>query len=150
MTQIWEYLSITHGDSSEFEVGRGLVGDEPSLLTTTWKWSICPDLQRCSPTSLPNTTSSQVTDPFPARKTSSSLNAQMTAKFQEVTTASAQGPEYTHTPESQKPLLTNEALMELDSSPKPPKSVPKTSIVDSNGSPRLMSRQTKNARCAST
>jgi hypothetical protein len=148
LAQIWESLSSTHGDSSEFEVGRGLMGNQPSILDYHMEMEHLPGFAALQPNrSLPNTTSSQVTNPFPSQEDTSSVasNAQMTTKIQEITTASAQGPEYTHTPESQKPLLTNEALMELDSSPKPPKSVPKTSIVDSNGSPRLMPRQTKNA-----
>ncbi|OGE47577.1 hypothetical protein PENARI_c041G06584 [Penicillium arizonense] len=147
LTQIWESLSSTHDDSSEFEVGRGLVGDQPSILDYHMEMEHLPGFAALQPNrSLPNTPS-QVTNPFPSQEDTSSeaSNAEMTAEIQEITTASAQGPEYTHTPESQKPLLTNEALMELDSSPKPPKSVPKTSIVDSNGSPRLMPRQTKNA-----
>jgi hypothetical protein len=147
LTQIWESLSSTHGDSSDFEVGRGLMGDQPSILDYHMEMEHLPGFAALQPNrSLPNT-SSQVTNPFPSQEDTSSegSNAEMAAEIQEITIASAQGREYTHTPESQKPLLTNEALMELDSSPKPPKSVPKTSIVDSNGSPRLMPRQSKNA-----
>ena len=147
LTQIWESLSSTPGDSSDFEIGRGLVGDQPSILDYHMEMEHLPGFAALQPNrSLPNT-SSQVTNPFPSQEDTSSegSNAEMAAESQEITIASAQGREDTHTPESQKPLLTNEALVELDSSPKPPKSVPKTSIVDSNGSPRLMPRQTKNA-----
>ncbi|KAJ6008839.1 hypothetical protein N7522_003855 [Penicillium canescens] len=147
LTQIWESLSSTHGDSSEFEVGRGLVGDQPSILDYHMEMEHLPGFAALQPNRFLPNTSSQVTKPFLSQEDTSSevSNAKITAEIQEITTASAQGHEYTHTPESQKPLLTNVALMELDSSPKPPKSVPKTSIVDSNGSPRLMPRQTKNA-----
>ncbi|KAJ6101485.1 hypothetical protein N7499_001115 [Penicillium canescens] len=147
LTQIWESLSSTHGDSSEFEVGRGLVGDQPSILDYHMEMEHLPGFAALQPNRFLPNTSSQVTKPCLSQEDTSSeaSNAKITAEIQEITTASAQGHEYTHTPESQKPLLTNVALMELDSSPKPPKSVPKTSIVDSNGSPRLMPRQTKNA-----
>ncbi|KAJ5335012.1 hypothetical protein N7452_007415 [Penicillium brevicompactum] len=29
-------------DSSDIEMGRGLIDDEPSILTTIWRWNICP------------------------------------------------------------------------------------------------------------
>ncbi|OQD83733.1 hypothetical protein PENANT_c015G01520 [Penicillium antarcticum] len=147
LTQLWESLSSTHGDSSDLEVGRGLVGDHPSVLDYHMEMEHLPGFAALEPIrSLPNT-SSQATNLYQSQDDTSSetSSAEMATEIQEITAASAQGREYTLTPESQKPLLANEVLMELDSSPKPPKSVPKASIVDSNGSPRLMLRHTKNA-----
>jgi hypothetical protein len=147
LTQLCESLSSTNGDSSDFEVGRGLVGDQPSILDYHMETEHLSGFAALQPIRSQHSTSTQATDRFPSQGDTSSgaSDEETAAKIRKVTTESAQGREHTHTPESQKHLLTNEALMELDSSEKPPKSLPKTSIVDSNGSPRLIPKKTKNA-----
>ncbi|KAJ5213986.1 hypothetical protein N7449_001155 [Penicillium cf. viridicatum] len=133
----------TTASSSEFESGRGLMGAGPSILDYHMEMEHIPGFATLQPMRSEPTTSSHVTNLCESQADSSSEPSNV-GKFDDLTAGRIDGHGSSHTPESQKPLLTNESLMELNSaSPEPPKSVPKTSIVDSNGSPRLMPQSAK-------
>ncbi|KAF7530324.1 hypothetical protein PCG10_003695 [Penicillium crustosum] len=128
----------TTASSSEFESGRGLIGAGPSILDYHMEMEHIPGFATLQPMRSEPTSSSYTTNLCESQADSSSepLNG---GKSDDLTAGQIEGHGSSHTPESQKPLLTNESPMELHSlSPEPPKSVLKTSIVDSNGSPRLM------------
>ncbi|CAG8161413.1 unnamed protein product [Penicillium nalgiovense] len=142
----WRLLGddrMSTASSSEFETGRGLLGDGPSILDYHMGMEHIPGFATLQPIRSAPTTSSHGTN-ICESQADSSLETSNVGKFDELTAGHIQG-HGSHTPESQKPLLTNESLMELNSaSPQLPKSVPKTSIVDSNGSPRLIPQSAKN------
>ncbi|KAJ5427263.1 hypothetical protein N7465_002333 [Penicillium sp. CMV-2018d] len=133
----------TTASSSEFESGRGLMGAGPSILDYHMEMEHIPGFATLQPMRSEPTTSSYATNLCESQADSSSEPSNV-GKFNDLTAGRIEGHGSSHTPESQKPLLTNEFLMEPNSaSPEPPKSVPKTSIVDSNGSPRLMPQSAK-------
>ncbi|KGO46827.1 hypothetical protein PEX2_018120 [Penicillium expansum] len=133
----------TPARSSELETGRGLLGDGPSILDYHMEMEHIPGFATLQPMRSAPTTSSHATNICESQADSSSEPSNV-GKFDDVTAGQIEGHRSGHTPESQKPLLTNKSLMEPTSaSPEPPKSVPKTSIVDSNGSPRLMPQLAK-------
>lgn len=133
----------TTASSSEFESGRGLMGAGPSILDYHMEMEHNPGFATLQPTRSEPTTSSHVTNLCESQADSSSEPSNV-GKFDDLTAGRIDGHGSSYTPESQKPLLTDESPMELNSaSPQPPKSVPKTSIVDSNGSPRLMPQSAK-------
>ncbi|OQE25881.1 hypothetical protein PENFLA_c008G04291 [Penicillium flavigenum] len=138
-TGFWRLLGddrMSTGSSSDFETGRGLLGDGPSILDYHMGMEHIPGFATLQPIRSAPTTSSHGTN-ICESQADSSLETNV-GKFDELTTGRIEG-RGSYTPESQKPLLTNESLMELNSaSPQLPKSAPKTSIVDSNGSPRLI------------
>ncbi|KAJ5705321.1 hypothetical protein N7536_001010 [Penicillium majusculum] len=133
----------TTASSSEFESGRGLMGVGPSILDYHMEMEHIPGFATLQPMRSEPTTSSYATNLCESQADSSSEPSNV-GKFDDLTAGRIEGHGSSHTPESQKPLLTNEFLMGLNSvSPEPPKSVLKTSIVDSNGSPRLMPQSAK-------
>lgn len=130
----------TTASSSEFEASRGLMGNGPSILDYHMEMEHIPGFATLQPMRSAPTTSSHATNICESQADSSSeisnVGKYLTGRIERRGSS--------HTPESQKPLLTNESLMELNStSPQLPKSVLKTSIVDSNGSPRLMTQSAK-------
>ncbi|KAJ5824960.1 DAHP synthetase I/KDSA [Penicillium robsamsonii] len=128
---------------SEFEIGRGLMGDDPSILDYHMEMEHIPGFATLQPMRSALSTSSHSTKICESRA-NSSLETSNAGNPDYLTAGQTEGRGFSHTPESQKPLLTNESPIELNSaSPQPPKSVPKTSIVDSNGSPRLMPQSAK-------
>ncbi|CAG8890570.1 unnamed protein product [Penicillium egyptiacum] len=132
----------TTASSSEFETGRGLLGDGPSILDYHMGMEHIPGFATLQPMRSAPTTSSHGTN-ICESQADSSLETSNVGQFDELTAGRIEG-RGSDTPESQKPLLTHESLMELNSeSPQHPRSVPKTSIVDSNGSPRLMPQSAK-------
>ncbi|KAJ5373010.1 hypothetical protein N7517_005016 [Penicillium concentricum] len=135
-------LSST-ASSSEFEIGRGLMGDGPSILDYHMEMEHIPGFATLQPMRSAPTTSSHATN-ICESQANSSLETSNAGNLDDLTAGQIEGRGFSHTPESQKPLLTNESPMELNAaSPQPPKSVPKTSIVDSNGSPRLVPQSAK-------
>ncbi|CAI7646854.1 unnamed protein product [Penicillium discolor] len=133
----------TTASSSEFESGRGLMRVGPSILDYHMEMEHIPGFATLQPMISEPTTSSYATNLCESQADSSSEPSNV-GKFDDLTAGRIEGHGSSHTPESQKPLLTNESLMGLNSlSPEPPKSVLKTSIVDSNGSPRLMPQSAK-------
>lgn len=133
----------TTASSSEFESGRGLMGAGPSILDYHMEMEHIPGFATLQPMRSEPTTSSYVTNICESQANSSSELSNV-GKFDDPTAGWNEGHGSSPTPESQKPLLTNESLMGLNSvSPEALKSVPKTSIVDSNGSPRLMPQSVK-------
>ncbi|KAJ5607821.1 hypothetical protein N7537_004440 [Penicillium hordei] len=143
----WKLLGddrlTTTASSSEFESGRGLMGAGPSILDYHMEMEHIPGFATLQPMRSEPTASSHVTNLCESQADSSSEPSNV-GKFDDLTAGRIDGHGSSHTPESQKRLLNNESLMELNStSPEPPKSVPKTSIVDSNGSPRLMPQSAK-------
>ncbi|KGO77734.1 hypothetical protein PITC_010040 [Penicillium italicum] len=129
--------------SSELETGRGLLGDGPSILDYHMEMEHIPGFATLQPMRSGPTTSSQATNICESKANSSSEPSDI-GKFDDLTARGIEGHGPGHTPESQKPLLTNESPMKPNfASPEPPKSVPKTSIVDSNGSPRLIPQSAK-------
>ncbi|KAJ5447254.1 DAHP synthetase I/KDSA [Penicillium cf. griseofulvum] len=143
----WQILGddrlSTPGSSPEFETGNGLMGDGPSILDYHMEMEHILGFATLQPIRSASTTSSHVSN-ICESQAGSSLETSNAGKFDNLTAGQIEGRELSHTPESQKPLLTNESPMELNStSSQPPKSVPKTSIVDSNGSPRLMPQSGK-------
>ncbi|KAJ5229243.1 hypothetical protein N7489_009951 [Penicillium chrysogenum] len=141
----WRLLGddrMSTASSSDFETGRGLLGDGPSILDYHMGMEHIPGFATLQPIRSAPTTSSHGTNMCESQA-DSSLETSNVGKFDELIAGRIEG-RGSHTPESQKPLLTKESLMELDSaSPQLPKSVPKTSIVDSNGSPRLIPQSAK-------
>jgi hypothetical protein len=141
----WRLLGddrMSTASSSDFEPGRGLLGDGPSILDYHMGMEHIPGFATLQPIRSGPTTSSHGTN-ICESQADSSLETSNVGKFDELTAGRIEG-RGSHTPESQKPLLTNESLMELNSaSPQLPKSGPKTSIVDSNGSPRLIPQSAK-------
>ncbi|CAI7651424.1 unnamed protein product [Penicillium glandicola] len=143
----WEILGddrlSTTASSSEFEINRGLMVDGPSILDYHMEMEHIPGFASLQPMRSAPDTSSHATNICESTVDSSSETSNV-GKFDDLTAGRTEGGGSSHTPESQKPLLTNESLMELNSaSPQPPKSAPKTSIVDDNGSPRLMPQSAK-------
>ncbi|KXG54226.1 DAHP synthetase I/KDSA [Penicillium griseofulvum] len=143
----WQILGddrmSTPTSSSEFEIGNGLMGDGPSILDYHMEMEHIPGFATLQPMRSAPTTSSYVSN-ICESQAGSSLETSNAGKFDDPTAGQIEGRELSHTPESQKPLLTNVSPMELNSeSSQPPKSVPKTSIVDRNGIPRLMPQSVK-------
>jgi hypothetical protein len=143
----WQILGddrmSTPTSSSEFEIGNGLMGDGPSILDYHMEMEHIPGFATLQPMRSAPTTSSYISN-ICESQAGSSLETSYAGKFDDPTAGQIEGRELSHTPESQKPLLINESPMELNSeSSQPPKSVPRTSIVDRNGSPRLMAQSVK-------
>jgi hypothetical protein len=135
-------ISLTHS-SSDFEIGRSLIDNGPSILDYHMEMEHIPGFAALQPLRSEPTTSSRVSNicESPANSSSESLNV---GKFADLAPSRIGERKCSHTPESQRPLLPNDALIELSSeSPQPPKSGLKTSIVDSNGSPRLVPQSAK-------
>lgn len=131
----------TPASSSEFEAGRGLMGNSPSILDYHMEMEHIPGFATLQPMRSAPTTPSHATNIYESQADSSGISE--VGKLNDLI-AGIEGREGSHTPESQKPLLTNESLMEPNyASPHPPKSVMRTSIVDGNGSPRLMPQSAK-------
>ncbi|KAJ5171234.1 DAHP synthetase I/KDSA [Penicillium coprophilum] len=129
--------------SSEFEIGRGLMDEGPSILDYHMEMEHIPGFATLQPIRSGPTTSSHVTN-ICESPANSSLGTSNAGKFDDLTVGQIEERGISHTPESRKPLLTNESPIGLSSaSPQAPKSAPKTSIVDSNGSPRLMPQSAK-------
>lgn len=138
--EFWRSLDQTEirsrQSSSEIEIGRGLTYDGPSILDYHMGMEHVSGFSALQPMRSGPNTSSHVTNICDSQANTSETSNK--AHFEEFTTLQSQGRGFSQTPDSQKPLLANETLMKLDShSPHPPKSMPKTSIVDRNGSPRL-------------
>ncbi|KAJ5963933.1 DAHP synthetase I/KDSA [Penicillium vulpinum] len=132
----------TTASSSEYEIGRGLMDGGPSILDYHMEMEHIPGFATLQPMRSAPTTSSHATNICESQVDSSDISN--VGKFDDLTAERIERRGFGHTPESQKRLLTNESPMELKSpSPQPPKSAPKTSIVDSNGSPRLMPQSAK-------
>ncbi|KAJ5143251.1 uncharacterized protein N7515_002038 [Penicillium bovifimosum] len=129
--------------SSDYEIGRSLIDTGPSILDYHLEMENISGFAALQPLRSEPTTPSHVSNicESPANSSSGSPNVENLADF---ATSRIEERECSHTSESQKPLLRNDALIELIlESPQPPKSGLKTSIVDSNGSPRLMTQSAK-------
>ncbi|KAG0157186.1 hypothetical protein PDIDSM_4371 [Penicillium digitatum] len=133
----------TPAGSSELETGRGLLGDGPSILDYHMEMEHIPGFATLQPMRSEPTISSRATNICESQADSSSEPSNV-GKLNDFTAGRIEGHGSGHTPESQKPLPRHQSHVELNSaSPVPPKAVPKTSIVDSNGSPRLMPQLAK-------
>ncbi|OQE42116.1 hypothetical protein PENCOP_c004G05867 [Penicillium coprophilum] len=145
-TSFWQALGdrmSSRASSSEFEIGRGLMDEGPSILDYHMEMEHIPGFATLQPMRSGPTTSSHATN-ICESQANSSFGTSNAGIFDELTAGQIEECEISHTPESRKPLLTNESPIGLSSaSPQPPKSAPKTSIVDSNGSPRLMAQSAK-------
>lgn len=145
--KFWESLDtdkLSAGQSSsEFDIGRGLIDNGPSILDYHMDMEYLSGFAALQPIRSGPTTSSHVTNICDSRANTSSETSNV-GKVDDLAAVQLDERGFSQTPESQKPLLTDEALMKLNSqSPQHSKSVPKTSIVDSNGSPRLMPQSAK-------
>lgn len=122
-------------DSSDMEVGRGLIDDEPSILDYHMGMEHLSGFEALQPMINGPTTSSQPTRPDESPK-STSLGTSNTRKTDQTPAVGEKKHVSSHTPESQKPLLCSETEHH---SPSPQQmSVPRTIIVDKNGSPQLV------------
>ncbi|KAJ5787675.1 DAHP synthetase I/KDSA [Penicillium paradoxum] len=137
-------IKISSGPSSlGLNAGRDLMNDGPSILDYHMDMEHIPGFAALQPTRSGLDTSSHITNICDSQANTPSETSNL-ERVDDLTTAQIQGQGFSQTPDSQKPLLTNEVSMKLNSqSPQPPKSIPKTSIVDKNGSPRLVPQSAK-------
>ncbi|CAG7973556.1 unnamed protein product [Penicillium salamii] len=140
----WGYFlsSLGHSEGSstedsDVEIGRGLIDDEPSILDYHMEMEHLSGFQSLRPIISERTTSSQLTKLCESQMSTSSGTPSLGRNDPPAATV-LETCESSHTPESQKPLLRGERSVMQKSSPLQPRSVPKTSIVDRNGSPRLL------------
>ena len=130
-------------DSSDIEIGRGLMDNGDSILDYHMEAEHLSGFAALQPIRSGPTTLSQVTKPCESQAPTSS-GTSIAGKTIDPTVVCIEKRESSHTPESQKPLLPNETLTEFNSpSSQHSKSVPRTSIVDRNGSPRLIPQSAK-------
>jgi hypothetical protein len=123
---------------SDIEIGRGLMDDDPSILDYPIGTEHLSGFAALEPIRSGPTTSSQVTKPCESLPPTSS-DTSLAGKTIDPTAVCIEKVHASLTPESQKPLLPNGTLTEFNSpSPQHSRSVPRTTIVDRNGSPRLM------------
>lgn len=134
------------GYSSDMESDRGLMDDGPSILDYHMETEHLSGFAALQPIRSGPTTSSQVTRPCESQAPSSSKTSAL-GKTIESTATRIERHQSSHTPESQKPLLPHETAVTENCSPSPhqPKSVSRTTIVDRNGSPRLLPQSAKTA-----
>lgn len=132
------------GYSSDMESDRGLMDDGPSILDYHMETEHLSGFAALQPIRSGPTTSSQVTKPCESQTPSSSETSAL-GKNIDSTAARIERRESSHTPESQKPLLPHGTAVTENCSPSPhqPKSASRTTIVDRNGSPRLLPQSAK-------
>jgi hypothetical protein len=125
-------------DCSDIELGRGLMDDGPSILDYHMGTEHLSGFEALQPIRSGPTTSSQLTKPCESPAPTSS-DTSIAGKTIDPTAVCIEKHKSSHTPESQKPLLPNDTLTEFNyASPQHSKSISKASIVDRNGSPRLV------------
>ncbi|CAG8151084.1 unnamed protein product [Penicillium olsonii] len=136
--------SLGHSDASSIEsspgveIGRGLINDEPSILDHHMEMEHLSGFESLRPIISEPATSSQVTKRCESWVDTSS-GSHPTEEDAHLPAIATKKCESNHTPESQKPLLRGETVVTSHSaSPPEAKSAPRTSIVDTNGSPRLV------------
>ncbi|CAG8326868.1 unnamed protein product [Penicillium salamii] len=139
----WGYFlsSLGHSEGSstedsDVEIGRGLMDDEPSILDYHMEMEHLSGFQSLRPMKSERTTSSQLTKLCESQMSTSSGTPSLGRNIHPAATV-LETCESSHTPESQKPLLHGERSVINRSPPLQSRSVPKTTIVDRNGSPRL-------------
>jgi hypothetical protein len=137
------HSSRSSTQDSDIEIGRGLIDDGPSVLDHHMETEYLSGFAALHPIRSGPTTSSEVTKPCESRPPTSSETS-IAGKTIDPAVVCIEKGDVSHTPESQKPLLPNETLKRFNSpSPQRPRSVPRTTIVDRNGSPRLMPQSNK-------
>ncbi|KAJ5336680.1 uncharacterized protein MYU51_005739 [Penicillium brevicompactum] len=127
-------------DSSDIEMGRGLIDDEPSILDYHMEMEHLSGFETLQPMIHEPTTHLQPTKPGESPKSTSS-GTSITRKTDIPPAGGNKKHESSHTPESQKPLLRSEA--EHRSLSPQQTSAPRTIVVDRNGSPQLVSLSIK-------